>query len=117
MGNAQSNGGNDALRVAYIAWLPAQVGTSLPGMVTLLRIAPLTGTTLETVVGTAGEDPYAPVCAWIGGNHSNGLHYQDLSIHLPDFTGSDAQCQQYMNRLSWCAKATLGSESMRPLCQ
>lgn len=94
---AISAGGNDAICIAYIA-VTSPDGDVAAWYGDVAENCSVDWYYARTVVGTAGEDPYAPAYVWIDGDHSNGLHYQGLGIHLPNFTGSDARGQQYMNQ-------------------
>jgi hypothetical protein len=42
-----------------------------------------------------GSDTYTPKCVWIDQDHSNGLRFQGLSLHMPDFASTDGRIQQY----------------------
>lgn len=36
-----------------------------------------------------GDGTYTPKCVWLDKNHSNGLHYSGLALHMPDFAGDE----------------------------
>jgi len=42
-----------------------------------------------------GSDNYQPKCAWIDSDHSDGLHYIAMSMHIPDFNGDAALVDEY----------------------
>ncbi|KAI9652386.1 MAG: hypothetical protein M1829_001661 [Trizodia sp. TS-e1964] len=49
---------------------------------------------------TVGDGHYQPKCVWIDSDHSNGLRFQGMSLHFPDFTASQTgQRDEYNTNL------------------
>lgn len=42
-----------------------------------------------------GSDNYQPKCTWIDSDHSDGLHFIAMSMHMPDFNGDQALVDEY----------------------
>ncbi|KAL9108924.1 MAG: hypothetical protein Q9227_006320 [Pyrenula ochraceoflavens] len=88
-----SNGGNDALCIAYISmtwpdgsqyiW-SGDVGYSCGG-----HWYPS-----QTTFGQAGKD-YKPRCLWIDGDDSNGITTQGLGMHITDFESTNERAAAY----------------------
>ena len=54
-----------------------------------------------------GSGTYTPFCVWIDQDHSNGLKAQGMSLHMPDFSGSQAgTVQQYKENPDSLCKST-----------
>lgn len=43
----------------------------------------------------AGNDNYMPKCGWIDKNHSDGLNYVAMSMHMPDFNPDSGLVKEY----------------------
>jgi hypothetical protein len=55
---------------------------------------------------TVGDGHYQPKCVWIDQDHSNGLRFQGLSFHFPDFTASQTgQMDEYNTNLDTLCKS------------
>lgn len=42
-----------------------------------------------------GSDNYQPKCTWIDSDHSDGLRFIAMSMHMPDFNGDDGLVEEY----------------------
>jgi hypothetical protein len=55
---------------------------------------------------TVADGHYQPKCVWIDSDHSQGLRFQGLSLHFPDFTASQTgQQNEYTNNLDTLCKS------------
>ena len=86
-----TNGGDDALCIAYIA-LTQPDGTKKAwyGDVGKTCGADWYHSQLKT-----GDDDYQPSCIWIDQNGSNGLRYQGFGLHIDDFAATSERAAQY----------------------
>ncbi|MCJ1367919.1 hypothetical protein MMC16_007055 [Acarospora aff. strigata] len=53
-----------------------------------------------------GSGTYTPKCVWIDKNHSKGIRSQGLSLHMPDFSSTEAMFQQYIDNPDTLCKST-----------
>lgn len=44
-----------------------------------------------------GDGTYTPKCVWIDHDYSNGLRFQGLSLHMPDFASTTDRVEEYNN--------------------
>ena len=95
------NGGDDALCIAYIA-LTQPDGTEKAWYG---DIAKSCGADWYYSQLKTGDDDYQPVCIWIDRNHSNGLQFQGLGMHISDFTATQERAEQYDNNNDLMCKA------------
>jgi len=45
-----------------------------------------------------GNDNYMPKCGWLDKNHSDGLHYVGMSLHMSDFNGDSGLLKEYNDK-------------------
>ena len=54
-----------------------------------------------------GDGTYTPKCVWLDKNHSKGLRYAGLGLHMPDFSSSEqGRAEEYQNDLDTLCKST-----------
>jgi hypothetical protein len=53
-----------------------------------------------------GGGTYAPRCVWIDQDHPNGLRFQGLSLHMPDFQSTDDRITEYNNNPDTLCKSS-----------
>lgn len=53
-----------------------------------------------------GDGTYTPKCVWIDKDHSYGMKAQGLSLHMPDFSSTNAKVQQYNDMPDTLCKST-----------
>ena len=96
-----TNGGDDALCIAYIA-LTQPDGTKKAwyGDVGMTCGADWYHSQLKT-----GDDDYQPTCIWIDQNRSNGLRYQGFGLHIDDFAATPERAAQYNESKDLMCKA------------
>lgn len=96
-----ANGGNDGLCIAYIA-ITQPDGTN---KVWFGDIGKLCGVDWYHSQLKTGENDRQSACVWIDRDHSYGLKYQGLGIHINDFAGTDERTLQYNDNRDLMCKA------------
>lgn len=96
-----ANGGDDALCIAYIA-LTQPDGTKKAwyGDIAKSCGADWYHSQLKT-----GDDDYQPACIWIDRDHSYGLRFQGLGMHIMDFAATQERAEQYNDNHDLMCKA------------
>lgn len=96
-----ANGGNDALCIAYIAVTqPDGTKKAWYGDIAKSCGADWYHSQLKT-----GDDDYQPACIWIDRDHSYGLRFQGLGMHIIDFAATDERAEQYNKNNDLMCKA------------
>ena len=86
-----ANGGDDALCIAYIALTqPDGDKKAWYGDIAKSCGADWYHSQLKT-----GDDDYQPACIWIDRDHSYGLRFQGLGLHINDFAATKERAEQY----------------------
>lgn len=91
---AISNGGKDALCIAAIAVTFPDAGIHQGWTGDIGYKCGADWYNSQTEIGT---DSRKPKCVWIDRDESNGLQFQGMGIHLPDFVATEARGYQYGN--------------------
>ncbi|KAL9582773.1 MAG: hypothetical protein Q9212_003106 [Teloschistes hypoglaucus] len=86
-----SNGGDDALCIAYIT-LTQPDGTSKAWYGDTAKEC---GADWYHPLLKTGKDDYQPSCFWIDRDSSNGLRFQGLGLHLNDFAATHERAAQF----------------------
>lgn len=96
-----ANGGDDALCIAYVA-LTQPDGTKKAwyGDIAKSCGADWYHSQLKT-----GDDDYQPSCIWIDRDHSYGLRFQGLGMHIIDFAATKERAEQYNDNKDLMCKA------------
>ncbi len=96
---AVTDGGNDALCIAYISLTNPDGGKHVwYGDIGKACGHPWYHSMLKTgKIGASEKEgyDYQPACVWIDRDRSNGLPYQGLGIHLYDFEATEERAKMY----------------------
>lgn len=98
---AITNGGDDAICVAYVSVTSPAGDTS----VFFGDTGYLCGADWYPSQLLVGTQNAMPKCIWIDRNGSNGLRFQGFGVHIPDFTNFPARALQYNRSIDTMCKS------------